>query len=68
MTNNLERRLYQHQHGQSRSTAPYRPFCLLFSEEYEDSLTARNREKYLKTAAGKRFIRKKYAREINNCI
>ena len=67
MTTNFERRYSQHQKGQSKSTAPYKPFCLLFTEDFKNSLSAREREKYLKTASGKRYIRKKYADKIEKC-
>jgi len=65
MTNNITRRIQQHQKGESKSTAPYRPFCLLFTEKYPDSVSARNREKYLKAASGN--IRKKYSISIDEC-
>lgn len=67
MTDNIERRMSQHQNGYSKSTAPYRPFCLIFTEEYPDTISARKREKYLKTTAGKRFIRKNYTDLIGEC-
>ena len=67
ITDNIERRIKQHQNGYSKSTAPYRPFCLLFTEDYPDTISARAREKYLKTTSGKRMIRKKYAGLIKNC-
>ncbi|MBQ4818621.1 GIY-YIG nuclease family protein [Aquimarina sp. MMG016] len=54
MTDNLDRRVLQHNKGYNKSTAPYRPFTLLFKEEYPNRIEARKREKYLKSAAGKR--------------
>ena len=60
MTNDIDRRIRQHQAGYSKSTAHYRPFKLIFKERYPDSNTARAREKYLKTSSGKRYIRVKY--------
>ena len=68
MTDDINRRIKQHQNGYSKSTAPYRPFCLIFTEEYPESSSARLREKYLKSASGKRLIRKKYAEKINLCV
>ncbi len=58
ITDDIERRLKQHNSGWNRSTKPYRPFQLIYSEKCIDRPTARKREKYLKSAAGKRFIRK----------
>ena len=60
MTDNIDRRFSQHNHGYNKSTAPYRPFIILFTEIYPDRVEARKREKYLKSAAGKRWIRKNF--------
>jgi len=57
MTNDLDRRLKQHNLGQNRSTKPYAPFVLVYSEKQSDRISAREREKYLKTASGKRWLK-----------
>jgi putative endonuclease len=57
MTNNLDRRLRQHNNGESRTTKPYRPFVLIYSEIAENRIAARKREKYLKSGIGKEFLR-----------
>jgi putative endonuclease len=57
MTNKLERRFSQHQLGYNRTTKPYRPFRLIYSEEVKDRKQARIREKYLKTGAGRAQLR-----------
>jgi putative endonuclease len=57
ITDNVERRVMQHQNGYEKTTKPYRPFTLIYTEEFEDRISARKREKYLKAAAGKRFLR-----------
>ncbi len=49
MTNNLERRLHQHQNGKCKSTKAYMPFKLLYKEILATRLEAREREKYLKS-------------------
>ncbi|MCB0374593.1 MAG: GIY-YIG nuclease family protein [Sinomicrobium sp.] len=36
MTDAIDRRVSQHNKGQNRSTAPYRPFKLLFTECYKE--------------------------------
>jgi putative endonuclease len=58
LTNNLERRLEQHNHRKSRSTKPYAPFQLVYYETVEDRISARVREKYLKCTAGKNYLKK----------
>jgi len=60
ITDNLERRLNQHNKGQNRSTKPYVPFELVYFEEVLNRESAREREKYLKTASGKRWLRKQF--------
>ncbi|MGB8375834.1 MAG: GIY-YIG nuclease family protein [Salegentibacter sp.] len=47
MTDNIERRLNQHNLGYNRSTKAYRPFQLLFQENFTTRTEARNREKPL---------------------
>ena len=57
MTNKLEHRINQHNAGRVISTKPRIPFKLEKVEEFPDRLSARSREKYFKTAAGRRFLR-----------
>ena len=57
MTENLERRLNQHNSGKTKSTKGYRPWILVHSESYPDRITARKREKYLKSGTGKEYIK-----------
>ena len=57
MTNNLELRFLQHNNGESKTTKPYRPFLLIFSEILETRIEARNKEKYLKSGTGKEFLK-----------
>ena len=51
-TNDLQRRLDQHQKGQVFSTKNRRPINLIYSEEYDTESKARQREKYFKTHKG----------------
>ena len=60
LTNNIERRFAQHQKGYEKTTAPYRPFDLIFKEIYPSRIEARKREKYLKSGAGKEWIKKDF--------
>jgi putative endonuclease len=57
MANNLEERLKRHNFGRVESTKPYKPFDLVYSEECADGKSARQREKYLKSGAGKDYLR-----------
>lgn len=47
-TNNLRRRLWEHNHGQNFSTKHRTPFTLVYYEAYLDESDARKREGSLK--------------------
>ncbi len=51
-TSNLERRLLEHQSGNSVFDRTYRPFRLVFSEKYENKLVAMRREREIKSYKG----------------
>jgi putative endonuclease len=57
LTGNLERRFSEHQLGKNKTTKPYGPFRLLYSEEFHTRSEAREREKYLKSGVGKEWIK-----------
>ena len=57
LTNDIERRIGQHNNGQNRSTKAYRPFVLIHVEEFSTRLEAREREKYSKSGIGKEFLK-----------
>ena len=50
-----DERLMEHNRGEVRSTASHRPWIKVYQEQCDDRLVARKREKYLKSAAGRRF-------------
>jgi putative endonuclease len=56
---NLERRLLQHNSGMTTSLKPFIPFILVYFEEFETEHEAIEREKYFKSAAGRKFLKKK---------
>lgn len=53
MTNNIERRLYEHNSGQVKPTKAYKPWVVVYQEEYVDRVHAREREKYWKSGVGR---------------
>lgn len=58
ITNNLERRLDEHNRGLSRTTKPYRPFVLILcTETVAGRIEAREREIYLKSGVEKEFLK-----------
>jgi putative endonuclease len=56
-TKNLWRRLDEHNSGQVRSTKKQSPMKLIYWEGCTSQRDAKRREKYLKTAWGKRYIK-----------
>ncbi len=57
LSSNLPKRIDRHNKGYERTTKPYRPFTLIYSEEQPDRKSAREREKYFKSGKGKEFLR-----------
>jgi len=59
MSEDVNRRLREHNSGKVRSTKSRRPFVLIYTESVKSRAEARALEKYLKSAAGRRFLHKK---------
>lgn len=62
MSQDVERRLAEHNSGKTKSTKGYRPWKLFFYEAFPDRQAARAREKYLKSGYGKQWIKEKWAK------
>jgi len=56
---NLVLRLKEHNSGKTKSIKAFRPWKLVYHEEFETRGEAVEREKYFKTAAGRRFLKNK---------
>jgi len=54
ITENIEKRLKDHNYGKTKSTKNRRPFRLIYSEQFNNRLEARTREIELKTNYSKR--------------
>jgi len=57
----LEERVRQHNAGMTASTRPYIPLQLVYFEAFSTRELAIAREKYFKSSAGRRFLKKKLA-------
>jgi putative endonuclease len=57
MTNNLERRLIEHNNGENSSTKAYKPFVLIYTVAFPTRIEAREKEKYLKSGIGKEYLK-----------
>ncbi len=58
MSENIDRRLTQHNAGFNRSTKSLMPWKLVYSKGHQRRAIARQREKYLKSAAGRKWFDK----------
>lgn len=58
-TSNLERRLKEHRAGLTITTSRMEGLEVVYTESFDDSEDARKREKYFKSAAGRKFLKNK---------
>lgn len=56
-TNNLDRRIREHRSGHTKTTSRMKEFRVFYTETYGNIEDARKRELYLKSAAGRRFLK-----------
>ena len=57
ITNNLKRRISDHNKGYNRTTKPYAPYTTIYTEEFNSRAKARIKEKKLKSGCGKEFLK-----------
>ena len=55
-TGDIHERLLQHNAGMSRSTRPYRPWALVYTEEYEMRSAAVRRESQIKSWKNRGYL------------
>ena len=56
-TDDLKRRIVEHEAGYVKSTVNRKPFKLIYYEACLNEADARRRERFLKSGAGKRYLR-----------
>ncbi|MBP9869307.1 GIY-YIG nuclease family protein [Patescibacteria group bacterium] len=66
-TEDVDRRLQDHNQGKNVSTKPRRPFVLIYYEAYLNKYDALGREKFLKSGSGRRFLEKQM-RHYLGCV
>jgi putative endonuclease len=59
ISNDITRRLKEHNSGKSHFTKAYKPWRVFYTELCSDYTSARSRELYFKTTTGRRELRKK---------
>ena len=57
MTQDLSHRIHRHHTGRERTTKPYLPFKIIYTEILPNRVEARKREKYWKSGVGKEQLR-----------
>lgn len=57
MTQNLDDRFKRHNTGREKTTKPYLPYQIIFTEICDNRIAARKREKYWKSGVGKEQLR-----------
>jgi len=60
-TDNLEKRLWYHNSGKVKATKSLRPWELIYTESVNSLMGAKLREKYWKSGAGRRNLKKIFA-------
>jgi len=58
LTENLERRIHEHNSGLVKSTKNRRPLKLIHTENFEDKKEAQSKERFYKTGKGREFLNK----------
>jgi putative endonuclease len=54
---NVDRRLKEHNSGKMSYSCRYKPWAVVKTEEFSTLIKARRREKYLKSGAGRRYLK-----------
>lgn len=65
-TGDLRKRIAEHNKGLNRSTKAYCPWELIYYEAHRSQADARRREKYLKTTAGDRALKRMLREQLIN--
>jgi putative endonuclease len=60
ITDDINRRLNGHNESHTGYTNKYKPWVILYTEKCRDRIEARGREKYLKSATGRKWIKEKF--------
>ena len=66
MSQNLSRRIKEHNKGLTKSTKGYRPWKLMYFEKYPTRMLARSRERYLKSGIGRELLKTKLIPTFEN--
>ena len=57
LTRNLDRRIKEHNTGKTKSTKSYKPWKIVYFEEFQNLEEARNRERFFKSGEGRELLK-----------
>jgi len=57
VTEDINKRLAEHNSGKVKSSAPYRPYKVIYTESFETLVEARQKERFYKTTTGRRQMK-----------
>ena len=60
MTNNVQRRLSEHNKGECHFTKKYAPWVIIYTEILTNQEEAHKRERYFKSSVGRRWMKAKF--------
>jgi putative endonuclease len=66
LTQNVEKRLTEHNSGKNISTKHRRPLILIYYEAYLNKVDASGRETFLKSGSGHSYLNKQLKNYLNN--
>jgi putative endonuclease len=64
VSNNIHKRLENHNAGRVRSSSPYKPYKIIHTESFATLREARQKEKFYKSTTGRRRLREMFF-EVN---
>jgi len=57
VTESIKKRLKEHNSGRVKSSRPYRPYKILYTQAFPTSIDARQAERFYKSTAGRRRLK-----------
>ena len=60
VTDNVDKRLGEHNAGRVKSSNPYRPYKVIYTKSFETLSEARQKEKFYKSATGRRRLKEMF--------
>jgi len=57
VSDDVEQRLKEHNEGKVKSSRPYRPYRVIYTEEFQTLSEARQKERFYKSTTGRRRLK-----------